>query len=107
MSVQHKYRPHHLALAIALALGCTEIFAQQSPAESTLPALETPDQVLAALDAFITKRPLSVTQRTVSIERSAMTMIWSLYPVAGVSPDGLTVVVAPIFYNSIQRAVAR
>ncbi|WP_027926275.1 autotransporter outer membrane beta-barrel domain-containing protein [Pseudomonas sp. URMO17WK12:I12] len=53
MSVQHKYRPHHLALAIALALGCTEIFAQQSPAESTLPALETPDQVLAALDAFI------------------------------------------------------
>lgn len=53
MSVQHKYRPHHLALAIALALGCTEIFAQQSPAESTPSALETPDQVLAALDKLI------------------------------------------------------
>jgi outer membrane autotransporter protein len=53
MSVQHKYRPHHLALAIALALGCTEVFAQQSPVENTAPALETPDQVLAALDVFI------------------------------------------------------
>jgi outer membrane autotransporter protein len=35
MSVQHKYRPHHLALAIALALGCTEFTNAQEPPELT------------------------------------------------------------------------
>ncbi|MGL6243875.1 autotransporter outer membrane beta-barrel domain-containing protein [Pseudomonas sp.] len=54
MPVQHKFRPQHLALAIALALGCTEIsLAQQSSADTLAPAVETPDQLLAALEAFI------------------------------------------------------
>lgn len=54
MSVQHKYRPKHLALAIALALGCTEIsLAQQVSIDATIPSDATPEQLIAALDAFI------------------------------------------------------
>lgn len=54
MPVQHKFRPQHLALAIALALGCTEIaLAQQSSVDATLSSTETPEQLVAALDAFI------------------------------------------------------
>ena len=54
MSVQHKYRPKHLALAIALALGCAEIsLAQQVSIDDTIPSGATPEQLIAALDAFI------------------------------------------------------
>ncbi|MGF6516647.1 subtilase-type serine protease [Pseudomonas sp. BT76 TE3572] len=54
MPVQHKYRPKHLALAIALALGCTEIsLAQQVSIDATIPSGATPEQLIAALDAFI------------------------------------------------------
>ncbi|KJZ65969.1 autotransporter outer membrane beta-barrel domain-containing protein [Pseudomonas fluorescens] len=54
MSVQHKYRPKHLALAIALALGCTEIsLAQQVSIDTPIPSGATPEQLIAALDAFI------------------------------------------------------
>ncbi|MHC8389294.1 hypothetical protein ACYZTM_14920 [Pseudomonas sp. MDT2-39-1] len=54
MPVQHKFRPQHLALAVALAIGCTEIsLAQQISAETIAPAAETPDQLIAALEAFI------------------------------------------------------
>lgn len=54
MSVQHKYRPKHLALAIALSLGCTEFsMAQQISADTTAPPDESPEQLMAALDAFI------------------------------------------------------
>ncbi|WP_415765987.1 autotransporter outer membrane beta-barrel domain-containing protein [Pseudomonas sp. ZB1P45] len=54
MPVQHKYRPKHLALAIALALGCTEIsLAQQVSIDATIPSDATPEQLIAALDAFI------------------------------------------------------
>ncbi|MEO4014909.1 autotransporter outer membrane beta-barrel domain-containing protein [Pseudomonas rossensis] len=54
MSVQHKYRPKHLALAIALALGFTEIsLAQQVSIDATIPSGATPEQLIAALDAFI------------------------------------------------------
>jgi outer membrane autotransporter protein len=54
MPVQHKFRPQHLALAIALALGCTEIsIAQQVSAETIAPSAETPDQLLVALETFI------------------------------------------------------
>ncbi|MHC8329810.1 autotransporter outer membrane beta-barrel domain-containing protein [Pseudomonas sp. LB1P83] len=54
MPVQHKFRPQHLALAIALALGCTEIsLAQEISAETIAPSAETPDQLIAALETFI------------------------------------------------------
>lgn len=54
MPVQHKFRPQHLALAIALALGCTEIsLAQQSSVDAPPSSTETPEQLIAALDAFI------------------------------------------------------
>ncbi|MFJ7109306.1 autotransporter domain-containing protein [Pseudomonas sp. NPDC098740] len=54
MPVQHKYRPQHLALAIALALGCAEFsMAQQISADTTAPPIESPEQLMAALDAFI------------------------------------------------------
>ncbi|MBK5398495.1 autotransporter domain-containing protein [Pseudomonas sp. TH39(2020)] len=54
MPVQHKYRPKHLALAVALALGCTEFsMAQQISADTTAPPVESPEQLMAALDAFI------------------------------------------------------
>jgi subtilase-type serine protease len=54
MPVQHKYRPQHLALAVALALGCAELsMAQQISADNTGPPIESPEQLMAALDAFI------------------------------------------------------
>ena len=54
MSVQHKYRPKHLALAIALALGCSEFsLAQQVSIDDSIPSDATPEQLIAALDAFI------------------------------------------------------
>lgn len=54
MSVQHKYRPKHLALAVALALGCAEFsLAQQVSIDDPIPSGATPEQLIAALDAFI------------------------------------------------------
>ncbi|MBK5351489.1 autotransporter domain-containing protein [Pseudomonas sp. TH41] len=52
MPVQHKYRPHHLALAIALTVGSVDFsLAQQISVEA--PSAGTPEQLLAVLDAFI------------------------------------------------------
>jgi outer membrane autotransporter protein len=54
MPIQHKYRPKHLALAVALAVGCSEIsLAQQVSIDTTIPLDATPEQLTAALDAFI------------------------------------------------------
>ena len=54
MSVQHKYRPKHLALAVALALGCSEFsLAQQVSIDDSIPSDATPEQLIAAMDAFI------------------------------------------------------
>lgn len=54
MPVQHKYRPQHLALAIALALGCTDFaIAQQMAFDFSTNPAETPDELIAILDAFI------------------------------------------------------
>ncbi|MCE6977678.1 autotransporter domain-containing protein [Pseudomonas frederiksbergensis] len=52
MPVQHKYRPHHLALAIALALGCADFAIAQQIPEAPTP-FETPDDLIVTLDAFI------------------------------------------------------
>lgn len=54
MSAQHKFRPKHLALAVALALGCTQIsLAQQLSFDDAIPSGATPEQLIAAMDAFI------------------------------------------------------
>ena len=52
MPVQHKYRPQHLALAIALALSCADFAIAKQIAEAPTP-VETPDDLIATLDAFI------------------------------------------------------
>lgn len=49
MPTQHQHRPQHLALAIALALGC----AQTTQADQHLSAVETPDELIRSLDAFV------------------------------------------------------
>jgi outer membrane autotransporter protein len=54
MPVQHKYRPKHLALAIALALGCAEsAIADDSIANASAAPVETPEELIATLDAFM------------------------------------------------------
>ncbi|RON28080.1 MULTISPECIES: autotransporter domain-containing protein [Pseudomonas] len=52
MPVQHKYRPHHLPLAIAIALGCADFAIAQQIPEAPTP-VETPDDLIMTLDAFI------------------------------------------------------
>lgn len=54
MPVQHKYRPKHLALAIAFALGCAELsIAGDSVAAAFATPVETPKELIATLDAFM------------------------------------------------------
>jgi outer membrane autotransporter protein len=54
MPVQHKYRPKHLALAIALALGCAEFsIADDSTAATSAAPVATPEELISTLDAFI------------------------------------------------------
>ncbi|WP_223489235.1 autotransporter domain-containing protein [Pseudomonas sp. A-RE-19] len=51
MLAQHKFRPQHLTLAIALALGCADLAMAQQVSSDTPP--ETPEDLIATLDAFI------------------------------------------------------
>lgn len=53
MSAQHKFRPKHLALAVALTLGCTQISLAQQLSFDAIPSGATPEQLIAAMDAFI------------------------------------------------------
>lgn len=54
MLVQHRFRPHHLALAIALAVGCVDFsYAQQTSIDAGTPSSETPEQLSGQLEAFI------------------------------------------------------
>lgn len=54
MPVQHKYRPKHLALAIALAMGCAEFsIADDSTPDAFAAPVETPEELITILDAFI------------------------------------------------------
>lgn len=54
MPAQHTYRPQHLALAIALALGCAEFaIAQQPSVELSPPTDKTSEALIKDLDAFI------------------------------------------------------
>jgi subtilase-type serine protease len=54
MLVQHRFRPHHLALAIALAVGCVDFsYAQQTSIDASTPSSETPQQFIGQLEAFI------------------------------------------------------
>jgi outer membrane autotransporter protein len=63
MPVQHKYPPKHLALAIALALGCADfVLAQQPTAEPAPPSAKTPQALIKELDAFIKAPSTRTTQ---------------------------------------------
>jgi len=53
MPVQHTYRPQHLALAIALAFGCTEFAMAQQNEPAPPSPVETTEELLAQLDNFI------------------------------------------------------
>ncbi|MEB0047126.1 MULTISPECIES: autotransporter domain-containing protein [unclassified Pseudomonas] len=54
MPAQHQHRPLHLALAIAFALGCADFaMAQQITADTSPAPTETPEDLIAGLDAFI------------------------------------------------------
>lgn len=54
MFTQHRFRPHHLALAIALAVGCVDFsFAEQTSVDAGTPSSETPEQLIGQLEAFI------------------------------------------------------
>ncbi|MHC8364410.1 autotransporter outer membrane beta-barrel domain-containing protein [Pseudomonas sp. ZT5P21] len=54
MPVQHKYRPKHLALSIALTVGCAEFaVAQQTGADPSAAPFETSEDLIAKLDSFI------------------------------------------------------
>jgi outer membrane autotransporter protein len=71
MPSQHLFLPHHLALAIALALGCAESSMAQSVAGETRP-LETTTEMQARLKAFTaptadTKRDNVITVREDSL----------------------------------------
>jgi outer membrane autotransporter protein len=57
MPVQHTYRPKHLALAIAITVGCAEI----SLAETLAEPLAATDELITRLDAFISRADI---QRT-------------------------------------------
>ncbi|WP_392892784.1 autotransporter domain-containing protein [Pseudomonas migulae] len=57
MPVQHTYRPKHLALAIAITVGCAEISLAETPAEP----LAATDELITRLDAFISRADI---QRT-------------------------------------------
>ncbi|MHC8303424.1 autotransporter outer membrane beta-barrel domain-containing protein [Pseudomonas sp. PB3P13] len=67
MPVQPKYRPHHLALAIALGLGCADFSLAQELPSDAVSVVNTPDQLLAQLDAFIKHAdtvPVSISKPT-------------------------------------------
>ena len=54
MPAQHQYRPKHLALAIALALGCGEFaIAQQTSIDPSSVPFETSEDLIMKLDGFI------------------------------------------------------
>ncbi len=53
MPVQYRFRPQHLALAIALAVGYTDAALAQTAAEPDLLATQTPAELMEMLDAFI------------------------------------------------------
>lgn len=53
MPAHHRYRPQHLALAIALALGCAEFAQAQEPLdEQVLPTKKTSQELIKEFDAF-------------------------------------------------------
>ncbi|CAI8874763.1 autotransporter domain-containing protein [Pseudomonas sp. IT-P294] len=69
MFAQHRYRPHHLALAIALAVGCTDFsYAQQTVVDAGTPSSETPEQLTAQLEAFINHPDTTKTSITRAVD---------------------------------------
>ena len=62
MSIQHFYPPQHLALAVALALGCVDVSMAQQPAEIPTTA-EQQERLKAFSDAADTKQQNANTSR--------------------------------------------
>lgn len=52
MPVQHKYRPHHLALAITLAVSCADFSLAEEVVGEAIPTLSLPAEYQAQLDQF-------------------------------------------------------
>ncbi|MBC3363569.1 autotransporter outer membrane beta-barrel domain-containing protein [Pseudomonas sp. SWRI154] len=67
MPTQHVYLPHHLALAIALALGCAEVSMAQSVADQAR-SVETTAQMQARLKAFATTKDTKIDKITTARE---------------------------------------
>ena len=61
MLVQQKYRLKHLAIAIALALGCTESAFAETLADASPTPLAAPDDLTSRLDAFINRTDIKRT----------------------------------------------
>ncbi|MHC8302610.1 autotransporter outer membrane beta-barrel domain-containing protein [Pseudomonas sp. ZS1P83] len=74
MIAQHQCRPHHLALAIALALGCTDFsFAQEISTQADALVVETADPPVDALEAFMNNpdtRKAPITKAAEGIDRT-------------------------------------
>lgn len=72
MSTQHLFLPQHLALAIALALGCAEVSMAQSVAEEAQP-VETTAQAQARLKAFMAA-PNTNPKKVIELQEAPLTL---------------------------------
>lgn len=72
MPVQHKYRPRHLALAIALAVGCTEVSLAETLTNASSSPLAAPDELITRLDAFISRSDIHPTAVNKATEWTAL-----------------------------------
>ncbi|MBC3373060.1 autotransporter outer membrane beta-barrel domain-containing protein [Pseudomonas sp. SWRI92] len=70
MPTQHVYLPHHLALAIALALGCAEVSMAQSVADQAR-SVETTAQMQARLKAFATTKDTKI-DKVITAQEAAL-----------------------------------
>lgn len=61
MRVQHQYRLKHLAMAIALALSCSESAFADPLADTSPTPLAAPDELISRLDAFISRADIPKT----------------------------------------------
>ena len=70
MPTQHPFLPQHLALAIALALGCAEVSMAQSVAEKTRP-FETTAEMQARLKVFAAAPDTNI-QRVIKVQEAPL-----------------------------------
>ncbi len=70
MPTQHPFLPQHLALAIALALGCAEVSMAQSIVEKTRP-FETTAEMQARLKVFAAAPDTNI-QRVIKVQEASL-----------------------------------